>query len=112
MTDATVGPTGALARLLETEQRLEAEVAEAAARAQSMVAEAREQAAATLRRSDEAVARLQADSATRREEARAAKVAAIEAEVERRIAAWRDLSGDRLDQLADWVVERVLGTRR
>ena len=101
-------PAGDLGRLIETEQRLEARLAEAAEEARRLVEAARAAAfgaeEAMERELQEAAQRLEAEiEADRRRQAEA-----IAAEARRQASAFEHVTPRRVAELARYVVDRVV----
>ena len=106
---ATQGAVTDLDRLVATEQRLEASVADARAEAERIVEEAHTAARggeqAFERECQEALAQIQSDIETTRDRA----IAAIAADARRRAQAFDEVTEDRVAELAAYVVDRVIG---
>ena len=97
-----------LARLLETEARLEKLLAEARGRAQAMISEAERQATAR----EAALERELAEAAALAEGSRSAdcaeRLAALSHESELALGRLRGIGPERISELAGWVSEQVL----
>lgn len=104
-------PDTALERLLATEARLDALLAEEAAHAEALVRSAEAEAADLAQSLEAEIARATVEVDTRLRAEGDARVAFLEDEARRVLAAWQEVDDASLERLADWVVEQVLQSK-
>jgi hypothetical protein len=101
------GPS-ALERLLETERRLDTLIAEERLQAEATVKAAREEAARLERLLEEELAVCAQEVEQRLAAERDARLAFVEDEAGRALARFQSISEEQIGRLAEWVVEQVL----
>jgi hypothetical protein len=99
---------GSLARLLETETRLEALLAEARERAEGLIGEAVRQAKGREAALKTELAEAAALAERRRAEDGAQQLAALSRESELALGRLRSIGPERVSELAHWVANQVL----
>jgi NADH dehydrogenase/NADH:ubiquinone oxidoreductase subunit G len=106
--DAQGAPTGGLALLVETEDRLEAMLAERREEAARLVAVAERESADRLGRLEAALMEEEERIRAAAEERASEETAADAREGERRARRYREVPDARVDALAAWVADRVI----
>lgn len=100
--------TSALSRLLDTEARLEAMVAEARERADAVVREAESRCSARLAAVDAELRDALAAARSRHAGECAARIALLERESEAALRRYEAVAGERAEELARWLANQVL----
>lgn len=103
-----LAPGSALARLLETEARLELMLAESTARAHAVVAAAEQDALTRLAAVDDELTQLGLDVAARYRAELITRIAQLEADAARELRGLESVDAGRIGRLTDWVVEQVI----
>lgn len=98
-----------LKQLLETEAELDALLASAKQRAQQLVDDARVEAEERVRRHEEELQSLEGELRTKLHAQREREIESIRSEAAREAEALDETSDERLDELARYVVSRLIG---